>query len=271
MTQIRTVKAKESFANELVKNVLTPLIGTEAITQSQDETTGLTGIAWDMDLLKPLQIKAIEKALIERAKLGFYGENEQELKANVTPELNQALAVDCIYFAAQSPASLQKFKEEVLVFAGIDKAKQVEIKQPISPTVLQLTVPVVIVVGLTPCEMGKIKSSSNVKKWGMMGGKVLGNATSGAGLMAHTLFEEAVAPSAVNLTIAGAKIGKSAVVAGAKIADIVADEGSKAILEVAETFRDAEGFSNAKGRIMEAWSIVAKKDPNTAMDGTISF
>lgn len=273
MAQLRKVITTEVYANELCKNVLNVIIGENAAQMSAIEgETDKYEITWDMEGLEGIKLKAIEKALIERAKMGYYGQSEEEIGKNVIPALNQLIVKDCIYFAAQSPASLEKFKDEVLVFSGVRKDRLIEIKQPVAPSAMQIVIPVVIAVGLTPQEMGKVKSNSNYKKWGMVAGKVLGNVTSGGGMMAHTIFEEAIAPSAVNLSIAGAKIGKSAVVTGFKIADVVADEGSKAMLEIAETFAEAEGFSNAKERIKTAWGLVTKKDPNKQEDdGVISF
>lgn len=273
MAQLRKVTTyNEEIANELCNNVLRPIIGEEAPQVTAVEESNHYEVTWDMEGLQAIQLKAIEKALIERAKMGYYGESPEEVKANIAPELNQLIVKDCIYFAAQSPASLEKFKGEVLVFSGVRQDRIVEIKQPVSLQAMQIAVPVVIAIGLTPQEMGKVKSNSNYKKWGIAAGKVLGNVTSGAGMMAHTIFEEAIAPSAVNVSIAGAKIAKSGLVAGAKIADVVADEGSKAILEIAQVMAEAEGFSNAKGRIQEAWRLVTKKDPNKPEDdGVISF
>lgn len=273
MAQLRRLITNEVNANEVCNNVLNPILGADVaqITAVEGETDKYE-VTWDMEGLENIQLKAIEKALIERAKLGYYGSDEKQIKESVVPNLNQLIVKDCIYFAAQSPASLEKFKNEVLVFSGVRKDRLVEIKQPVAPSAMQIVIPVVIAVGLTPQEMGKVKSNSNYKKWGMVAGKVLGNVTSGGGMMAHTIFEEAIAPSAVNLSIAGAKIGKSAIVTGAKIADVVADEGSKAVLEIAEVMAEAEGFSNAKERIKTAWSLVTKKDPNKQEDdGVISF
>lgn len=252
---IRTLNVTGIIAQEILNNVLIPLVGEEALTISDDS------IAWDMAKLNVVQLKAIEKALIERAKMGMFGD-ENVIKTVATPELNQALVNDCIYYVAQSQASLEKFVDEVLVFANIDKARQVQLRQPHSLQVMQITMPVVIVTGLTPQEMGKVRSNANWKKWGITGGKIVGNLTSGAGLMAHTIFEEAVAPAAVNLSIAGAKIAKSAVITSSKIADVVVDEGSKAILEIAESLSESDGFGKAKERVMKAWAIASKKDPN---------
>lgn len=273
MAQMRKVLTyNEEVANELCNNVLKPILGEDVPQVTAVEESGCFEVSWDMEGVSAINLKAIEKALIERAKMGYYGQSEEERKANIVPELNQLIVKDCIYFAAQSPASLEKFRNEVLVFSGVDKGRQVQIQQPISLQAMQISIPVLIIVGLTPQEMGKVKSNSNYKKWGIAAGKVLGNVTSGGGMMAHTIFEEAIAPSAVNLSIAGAKIAKSGLVAGAKIADVVADEGSKAVLEIAQVMAEAEGFSNAKDRIQEAWRLVTKKDPSKVdNDGVISF
>lgn len=264
VSMIRTLNVSGAVKQEILTNVLLPLIGEENLT------IGESSIAWDMSKLDVVSLKAIEKALIERAKMGFFGD-EEAIKVVAQPALNQAMVNDCIYYVAQSNASLDKFINEVLVFANIDRKKQVVLKQPHSLAVMQITMPVVIVTGLTPQEMGKVRSNANWKKWGITGGKIVGNITSGAGLMAHTLFEEAVAPAAVNLSIAGAKITKTAVITSSKIADVVVDEGSKAILEIAESLSDSEGFGKAKERVMAAWAIASKKDPNKAEADVISF
>lgn len=269
MSAIRTITITEENkvgVEEIIKNVLTPLIGADNITSNE------TTISWDMEGLEPKTIKALEKALIERAKLGLLGSNsETGLVDAVSPELNMALTTDCIYYVAQSKASLDKFVDEVLVFAGVGRDKVVILTTPHSAQVLQIQKPVVIACGLTPQEMGKVRSNANWKKWGITGGKIVGNITSGAGLMAHTLFEEAVAPAAVNLSIAGAKIGKTAFITSAKIGDVFIEEGSKAILEITEVLAQSEGTGKAKERIMQAWAIVAKKDPNNMQNDVISF
>lgn len=269
MSNVRKITINErnkAGVEEAINNVLVPLLGAESLTINEE------AVAWNQEGIDPIILKALEKALIERAKLGLLGVNEQTgLVDTIVPELNVALTRDCIYYVGQSQASFNKFIEEVLVFSGIEKERQVILTAPHSPQVLQIQMPVVIVCNLTPQEMGKIRSNSNFKKWGIAGGKIIGNVTSGAGLMAHTLFEEAIAPASVNLSLAGAKIAKSAVIAGAKIGDVVVEEGSKAILEIAQTLSQSNGMGKAKERIMEAWAIASKKDPNKMDNDIISF
>lgn len=269
MSTIRKILITDSNrkgVEETINNVLVPLIGAESLTLDENS------VSWSEEGLSVIYLKALEKALIERAKLGLLGVNEQTGTVDsVIPELNMGLTTDCIYYIGQSQASFQKFIEEVLVFSGIDKERQVILTAPHSAQVLQIQKPAVIVCNLTPQEMGKIRSNSNFKKWGIVGGKVIGNLSSGAGLMAHTVFEEAIAPASVNLSIAGAKIMKSAVITGTKIGDVVLDEGSKAILEIAETFSKSEGYGKAKERITQAWAIATKKDPNRLGNDTITF
>lgn len=269
MRNIRTIKINESNklgVTETVNNVLVPLLGADNLTVAEDF------ISWDQTNLDSITLKALEKALIERAKMGLLGVNEETgLVDSIVPELNIGLTRDCIYYVGQSQSSFQKFIEEVLVFSGIEKDRQVILTAPHSAQVLQIQKPVVIICNLTPQEMGKIRSNSNFKKWGIAGGKIVGNLSSGAGLMAHTIFEEAIAPASVNLSIAGAKVAKSAIIAGAKIGDVLLDEGSKAVLEIAETFSSSEGYGKAKERLLEAWAIATKKDPNRMDNDVISF
>ena len=269
MRNIRTIKINESNklgVTETVNNVLVPLLGADNLTVAEDF------ISWDQTNLDSITLKALEKALIERAKMGLLGVNEETgLVDSIVPELNIGLTRDCIYYVGQSQSSFQKFIEEVLVFSGIEKDRQVILTAPHSAQVLQIQKPVVIICNLTPQEMGKIRSNSNFKKWGIAGGKIVGNLSSGAGLMAHTIFEEAIAPASVNLSIAGAKVAKSAIIAGAKIGDVLLDEGSKAVLEIAETFSNSEGYGKAKERLLEAWAIATKKDPNRMDNDVISF
>lgn len=269
MKNIRTITitaTNKAGVTETVNNVLVPLLGAENLTVTEDS------ISWNQDNLDEITLKAVEKALIERAKLGLLGMNETTgVVDTISPELNVGITRDCIYYIGQSQASFNKFLEEVLVFSGIDKARQVTLTAPHSAQVLQIQKPVVIVCNLTPQEMGKIRSNSNFKKWGITGGKMIGNLSSGAGLMAHTLFEEAIAPASVNLSIAGAKIAKSTMIAGAKIGDVLLDEGSKAVLEIAETFSNSEGYGKAKERLAQAWAIASKKDPNRLDNDVISF
>lgn len=269
MTQ-RTLKVEKKYAQDIIGNVLGKIVDSSLLTVDESDAS-VTAISWDMESLDVLQLKAIEKALIERAKLGFLGDNEQAIQEAVIPSLNPALVADCIYYVANNLASLTKFKEEVLTFSGVGADRYVEISQPHNTEILQITKPVVIVCGLSQQEIGKIRSNSNFKKWSIVGGKVLGNVTSGAGLMAHTLFEEAIAPSAINLTIAGAKIGKTAIVTGNKIANVLVDEGSKAILEIAQSLQEEQGYANAKERIKTAWMLATKKDPSNVADDVISF
>lgn len=269
MSNIRTItitNGNKAGVEETIKNVLTPLIGAENLTISENT------VSWNQEELNVITLKALEKALIERAKLGLLGVNEETgIVDSVSPELNLSLTADCIYYIGQSQASFQKFIEEVLVFANIDTTRQVILSAPHSAQVLQIQKPVVIVCNLTPQEMGKIRSNANFKKWGITGGKIVGNLSSGAGLMAHTIFEEAIAPATVNLSIAGAKISKSAIITAAKVGDVVLDEGSKAILEIAETFSNSNGYGKAKERIIQAWAIASKKDPNNMANDNISF
>lgn len=269
MSNIRTItingRNKEGVT-EAINNVLAPLVGAENLTITEN------AVAWDQEKLDIVTLKALEKALIERAKLGLLGVNEETgLVDTIMPELNVGITRDCLYYVGQSQASFQKFIEEVLVFSNVDKERQVILTAPHSAQVLQIQKPVVIVCNLTPQEMGKIRSNSNFKKWGIVGGKVIGNLSSGAGLLAHTVVEEALAPAAVNLSIAGSKILKSAAITGAKIGDVVVEEGSKAILEIAQTLSQSNGMSKAKERIMEAWAIASKKDINGIDDDIISF
>lgn len=264
--RITITNENKTGVEEVIKNVLTPLIGGDKITKDDKE------VIWEMEGLEPKIIKALEKALIERAKLGLLGSNPETGEVDsVTPVLNIGLTTDCIYYVAQSKASLDKFIDEVLVFAGVGKDKVVTLSAPHSAQVLQIQKPVVIVCGLSPQEMGKIRSNANWKKWSITGGKIVGNITSGAGLMAHTIFEEAIAPATVNISIAGAKIGKTALITSAKVGDVFIEEGSKAILEIAETFAKSEGTGKAKERIMQAWAIVSKKDLNNLENDVISF
>lgn len=272
MAQTRTLKVGKTNAEELITNVLAPILGGVELLTVDDSDPNLKVVTWDMEALSMLQLKAIEKALIERAKLGFLGDSEDAIKEAVTPNLNPALCADCIYYVANNIASLTKFKEEVLVFSGVHGDRYVEIKQPHSLEITQITKSVVIVCNLSQQEIGKIRSNANFKKWGIVGGKVLGNVTSGAGLMAHTIFEEAIAPSAVNLSIAGAKIGKTAIITANKITNVMVDEGSKAVLEVVQSLKDENGYADAKVRLKEAWRIATKKeDSEGPFDDVISF
>lgn len=264
-----TIKATNRTGVEEIKNnVLIPLLGENALTVAEDS------ISWDQSLLDPVMLKALERTLIERAKMGLLGVNEEGTEIDKTvidPGLDLALTSDCIYYVAQSQASLNKFVEEVLTFSGIEEDRAVFVTAPHSPQVLQIQKPVIVVCNLTPQEMGKIRSNSNFKKWGIAGGKILSNVSSGAGLMAHTIFSEAVAPTAVNLSIAGAKMAKTALVTSTKIGDVLLDEGSKAILEIATTFSESNGYGMAKERIAKAWAIASKKDPSNASNDVISF
>lgn len=268
MNNVRKVIIKnEGVAKAIQTNIFELLLGDNDYTTVKDE--GCTIISYDMDNLSESGFKIIEYALIQYAKLGYLGETPEEIQASVEPGFNMGVTNDCMFYIAQNESSLKKFTDEVLRFSDVSLNNCVEIRVPVNNKALQLTKPAVIVTNLTPQQRGKIKSSSNFKKWGMTGGKIINNVTSGVGLMAHTIVDEAIAPSAVNLGVAGSKIMKSAVVSGARIVDVIVDEGAQAILEVANVVDSAQGFSKAKERVTEAWSLISKKKPND--DDFISF
>ena len=74
-----TIKATNKTGVEEIKNnVLIPLLGEDTLTIAENS------ISWDQSLLDDVTLKALERILIERAKMGLLGVNEEGTEIDST-------------------------------------------------------------------------------------------------------------------------------------------------------------------------------------------